>query len=62
VFDDDMLTFALALRTKAVPIPEIAKKLTIKTGVNTGKHPSLSSVYRALAEADEMAVQDGQVA
>jgi DNA invertase Pin-like site-specific DNA recombinase len=51
VVDDDMLTFALALRDKGTPIPEIANKLTIKTGKNTGKHPSVASVYRALADA-----------
>lgn len=32
VVDDDMLLFARALKDKGVPVPEIAKKLTIKTG------------------------------
>ncbi|MFE5110626.1 hypothetical protein [Streptomyces sp. NPDC056663] len=36
-----------------VPVPEIAKKLTIKTGKNAGQHPSVASIYRALAEAGE---------
>ncbi|TMR12790.1 hypothetical protein ETD86_31900 [Nonomuraea turkmeniaca] len=31
VIDDDMLTFALALRDKGVPIPAIAAKLAITT-------------------------------
>ncbi|WP_306367958.1 recombinase family protein [Nocardiopsis sp. CC223A] len=53
VFDDDMLLFARALKDKGVPVPEIAQKLTIKTGKNAGKHPSVASVYRALAEATE---------
>ncbi|WP_210949993.1 recombinase family protein [Streptomyces sp. MK37H] len=53
VIDDDMLTFARALKDKGVPVPEIAKKLTIKTGKNTGQDPSVASVYRALAEAEE---------
>ncbi len=53
VFDDDMLTFALALRDKGVPVPEIAGKLVIKTGKNAGRHPSAASVYRALAEAGQ---------
>jgi DNA invertase Pin-like site-specific DNA recombinase len=44
VIDDDMLTFALALRDKGVPVPDIATKLTIKTGKNTGQHPSTGSV------------------
>ncbi|MFI5808430.1 recombinase family protein [Streptomyces sp. NPDC051561] len=50
VIDDDMLTFAVALKNKGVPVPEIAKKLVIKTGKNAGKNPSLASLYRALAE------------
>ncbi|MEU1090630.1 hypothetical protein ABZ401_28065 [Streptomyces sp. NPDC005892] len=53
-----MLTFAVALKDKGVPVPEIAKKLTIKVGKNTGKSPSVASVYRALAEA-EAAADDG---
>ena len=44
VFDDDMTTFALALRAKGVPVPEIAAKLTIKSGKNAGAHPSVASV------------------
>jgi DNA invertase Pin-like site-specific DNA recombinase len=51
VFDDDMLLFARALRDQGTPVPEIAKKLTIKTGKNEGKNSSVASVYRALAEA-----------
>jgi hypothetical protein len=39
VIDDDMLLFAQALKDKGTPIPEIAKKLSIKTGKNAGKHP-----------------------
>ena len=52
VIDDDMLTFAVALKDKGVPVPEIAKKLTIKVGKNAGKSPSVASLYRALAEAE----------
>lgn len=37
-------------RTKGVPVPEIAKKLIIKTGKNAGKSPSVASLYRALAD------------
>ncbi|SFH19010.1 recombinase family protein [Streptomyces mirabilis] len=51
--DDDMLTFAVALKDKGVPVPEIAKKLTIKAGKNAGKSPSVPSLYRALAAADD---------
>ncbi|MDI5978240.1 recombinase family protein [Amycolatopsis magusensis] len=51
VIDEDMLVFARALRDKGTPMPEIAKKLTIRTGKNTGKNPSVASLYRALADA-----------
>ncbi|MFF2001354.1 pyridoxamine 5'-phosphate oxidase family protein [Kitasatospora sp. NPDC058201] len=44
VIDDDMLTFAQALKDKGVPVPEIAKKLTIKSGKNKDQHPSAASV------------------
>lgn len=57
--DDDMLTFAVALRDQGVPVPDIAQKLTIKTGKNAGKSPSADSRYRALAEADAVAADDG---
>ncbi|WP_455771599.1 recombinase family protein [Streptomyces hygroscopicus] len=53
VIDDDMLLFARALKDKGVPVPEIAGKLTIKTGKNAGQHPSVASVYRALADAEQ---------
>jgi DNA invertase Pin-like site-specific DNA recombinase len=58
VIDDDMLTFAVALKDKGVPVPEIAKKLTIKVGKNAGKSPSVASLFRALAEAEAAAVKD----
>jgi hypothetical protein len=53
VIDADSLTFAQALRANGVPMAEIAKKLTIKTGKNAGKNPSVASLYRALAEAED---------
>jgi hypothetical protein len=33
-------------------MPEIVKKLTIKTGKNAGRHPSVASLYPALADAN----------
>lgn len=54
-----MLTFAVALKDKGVPVPEIAKKLTIKVGKNVGKSPSVASLYRALAEAETTVADDG---
>ncbi|WP_393059684.1 recombinase family protein [Streptomyces sp. LN549] len=59
VIDDDMLTFAVARKDKGVPVPEIAKKLTIRVGKNAGKHPSVASLYRALAEAESAVVDNG---
>lgn len=55
VIDDDMLTFALALRAKGLPVSAIAAKLKITTGKNAGKPPSVASLYRALADADSRA-------
>ncbi|MFI6688504.1 recombinase family protein [Streptomyces sp. NPDC050485] len=60
VIDDDMLAFAQALKDKGVPVPEIAKKLTIKTGKNKDQHPSVASVYRALAEAEQRDAPDAE--
>ncbi|MEU9057193.1 hypothetical protein AB0D37_43740 [Streptomyces sp. NPDC048384] len=54
-----MLTFAVALKNKGVPVPEVAKKLTIKVGKNAGTSPSVASLYRALAEAEAAATDDG---
>ena len=45
-------------RIERRPVPEIAGKLTIKTGKNAGKHPSVASLHRALAEADEAVTSD----
>jgi DNA invertase Pin-like site-specific DNA recombinase len=60
VIDDDMLTFAAALRDRGVPMPEIAGKLTIKSGKNAGKNPSVASLYRALAEAGQGTEHTGE--
>jgi hypothetical protein len=37
--------FARALKDRGVPVPEIAKKLTVRTGKNAGQHPSVASVH-----------------
>lgn len=60
VIDADTLIFARALRDRGLAIPEIAKKLTIKTGKNAGKHPSVASLYRALADTGDTAAGDDQ--
>lgn len=49
VIDPDMLTFTRALRAQGVPMAQIAAKLTIATGKNAGSHPSVATLYRALA-------------
>jgi hypothetical protein len=45
--------------TTTVPVPDIAKRLTIKIGKNAGKSPSVAFLYRALAEAEQTAADDG---
>ncbi|WP_407555368.1 hypothetical protein QOM21_36385 [Streptomyces sp. Pv4-95] len=45
-----------ALKDKGTPVPEIAKKLVIKTGKNVGEHPLVASVYLALTDAEEAAL------
>jgi hypothetical protein len=47
------------VKDKGVPVPEIARKLTLKTGKNAGQHPSVASVCRALAEAEETGAPAG---
>ncbi|MEV5849501.1 hypothetical protein AB0M32_46830 [Streptomyces sp. NPDC051985] len=47
------------MKDKGVPVPEIAKQLTLKTGKNAGQHPSVASVCRALAEAEETGAPAG---
>ncbi|MFE2036204.1 hypothetical protein ACFXBB_23755 [Streptomyces scopuliridis] len=44
--------YARALGTQGVTVPQIACKLVIPSGKNTGEHPSVATVYRLLAEAD----------
>jgi DNA invertase Pin-like site-specific DNA recombinase len=52
VFDEEMTAAALAMREQGMGVPEIAASLVIPEGKNAGQHPSLASVYRALADAD----------
>jgi hypothetical protein len=58
VIYDDSLTFVLALKVKGVPVPDIAKKLTVKTEKNEGRSPSVASLYRTFAEAEQCASDD----
>lgn len=55
VFDDELLAQARALRDQGVSVPDIAAQLTLASGKNAGRHPSLASVYRALAEPEATA-------
>lgn len=59
VFDDAMLAEARRLHDQGIPVPEIAGQLVIATGKNAGRHPSLASVYRAIA-AEPAAPLDAQ--
>ena len=52
VFDAEMTAAALAMREQGMGVPEIAASLVIPDGRSAGRHPSLASVYRALADAD----------
>ena len=52
VFDQDTLALVRELRDQGVPVPEIAERVTITAGKNAGRHPSLASVYRALADSE----------
>jgi DNA invertase Pin-like site-specific DNA recombinase len=55
VIDEDDVLVARALRDEGTRMPDIVKKVTIKTGKNAGEHPSVASLYRALADAEEAA-------
>lgn len=57
VVDPDMAIFARALRDQGTPMPDIAQKLKIQSGKNAGKHPSVASLYRALADAQHLATR-----
>jgi DNA invertase Pin-like site-specific DNA recombinase len=48
VLDDEMAAVAQDLYAQGVPVPDIARQLTIKKGPRAGKSPSRASVYRYL--------------
>lgn len=50
VLDGELLAEARRLRDAGMGVPEIASRLVIATGKNAGSHPSVASVYRALAQ------------
>ncbi|MFF9402306.1 recombinase family protein [Streptomyces sp. NPDC014744] len=49
--DADQIEYALTLRAKGTPMKEIQQKTVITRGKHKGKHPSLPTLYRTLAEA-----------
>ena len=53
-----MIAYAWTLRARGVAVPDIARKLVIPAGKNKGRHPSVASVYRVLADG-ESAVAPG---
>ncbi len=59
VLDDAMIAEVRRLRVLGVPVPEITRQVVITTGKNAGRHPSLASVYRALA-AEPAATGEGE--
>ncbi|MFI6885663.1 hypothetical protein [Streptosporangium canum] len=58
VFDDDMIAYARTLRERGVAVPDIAGKLVVPAGKNTGRRPSVASVYRILAGGDPVQAAD----
>jgi DNA invertase Pin-like site-specific DNA recombinase len=52
IFDAGMLADARRLRDQGFSVPEIARRLVIPTGDDAGRHPSLATVYRALAQPE----------
>lgn len=61
ILDEDMLTLARELRDQGVPVPEITRRLVVPHGRNAGRHPSLASVYRALAQPDPVTAPEGDI-
>jgi len=55
VIDDDMLTFAIALKNKGNPVPRSPGSWSSRRARTPSKHPLVASLYRALAEADDTA-------
>lgn len=53
VVDPDVSTSARALRDAGPPIPEVARKPLTSRGEIKGCHPSVTSLNRALADADD---------
>ncbi|MBB5109959.1 DNA invertase Pin-like site-specific DNA recombinase [Streptomyces spectabilis] len=53
--DADQIEYALTLRAKGTPMKEIRQKTVITRGKHKGKHPSLPTLYRTLAEAGQEA-------
>ncbi|WP_199746718.1 MULTISPECIES: hypothetical protein [unclassified Amycolatopsis] len=48
----DRLRLRRRRRDRLAEPDRAVKKLTIKTGKNAGQHPSVASLYRALADTD----------
>ncbi|MFF3159254.1 recombinase family protein [Streptomyces sp. NPDC057910] len=51
--DADQIDYALTLRAKGTPMKEIQQKIVITRGKHKGRHPSLPTLYRTLAEAEQ---------
>lgn len=57
VVDADMLAEARRLREQGISVPQIARRLVIPAPNGPGRHPSLATIYRALAQPEPITSQ-----
>jgi DNA invertase Pin-like site-specific DNA recombinase len=57
VIDADLLAEARRLRDQGISVPQIARQLVIRTPNGSGRHPSLATLYRALAQPEPITPQ-----
>jgi DNA invertase Pin-like site-specific DNA recombinase len=57
VVDADMLAEAHRLRDQGISVPQIARRLVIPAPNGRGRHPSLATLYRALAQPEPITSQ-----
>lgn len=57
VVDADLLAEARRLRDQGFSVPQIARRLVIPTPNGPGRHPSLATLYRALAQPEPITSQ-----
>jgi DNA invertase Pin-like site-specific DNA recombinase len=57
VVDAEMLAEARRLRDQGISVPQIARRLVIPAPNGRGRHPSLATLYRALAQPEPVTSQ-----